>query len=67
MCTSILSYDQHLTQVGFGLRMTLEAVLVSTLFLANLTIPSETLKSLGLHLVSDVLRGTDWQETMSNF
>lgn len=39
--------------------MTFEAVLVSALFLADLTVPPQPLKSLGLHLVGDVLWCTD--------
>ncbi len=55
----VLAYDEHLSEVGFGLGVAFEAVLVATLLLADLAVPSETLQSLGLHLVSDVLRGTD--------
>ena len=57
--TGVLTNHEHLAKVGFRLRMTFETVLVTTLFLANLTVPSQPLKSLGLHLVCDVLRSTD--------
>jgi hypothetical protein len=52
---SILSNDEHLPEVGLGLDVTLESVLVSTLFLADLTVPSQPLKSFGLHRVGEVL------------
>ena len=51
-----LADDEHLTEVGFGLGMAFETVLVPTLLLANLTVPSEALKSLGLHRIREVLR-----------
>ena len=59
----VLAYDQHLAKMGFGLSVALEAVLIATLLLADLTVPSQTLKSFGLHLVGDVLRSTDCNET----
>lgn len=40
--------------------MTFEAVLVSTLFLANLTVPSEALEAFRLHLVGKMLDGSDF-------
>lgn len=42
--------------------MTLEAILISTLFLANLTVPPQALKPLGLHLVRNILRGTNYKQ-----
>ena len=39
--------------------MALEAVLVTALLLADLAVPPQPLKSLGLHLVGDVLRRAD--------
>jgi len=56
----MLSYDQHLSQVGFGLGMALETIFISTLFLTDLTVPPQPLKALGLHLVGEVFRGTDF-------
>jgi len=53
--TSVLSNNEHLSEVRFGLDVTLESVVVPTLFLADLTVPSQSLKSLGLHLVGEVL------------
>ena len=52
---SVLSNNKHLSEVGFGLDVTLESVVVPTLFLADLTVPSQSLKSLGLHLVGEIL------------
>ena len=51
---SVLSNNKHLSKMGFGLDVTLESVLVSTLFLADLTVPSQPLEALGLHLVGEV-------------
>lgn len=51
----ILADDQHLPQMGFGLRVALESILVAALFLANLAVPSQALKPLGLHLIRQVL------------
>ena len=52
---SVFSNDEHLSEMRFGLDVTLESVVVPALFLADLTIPSQPLKSLGLHLVGEVL------------
>jgi len=52
---SVLSNNKHLPKVGFGLDVALESVVVPTLFLADLTVPSQPLKSLGLHLVGEIL------------
>jgi len=60
MSASVLSDCEHLSQVSFGLGVTLETVLVSTLFLADLTEPAQPLKSLGLHLVGYVLGRSDF-------
>jgi len=40
--------------------MTLESVLVSALFLADLTVPPQALEALGFHLVRNELWGSDW-------
>lgn len=39
----VLTDDEHLTQMTLGLGVAFEAVLVSALFLADLTVPSEAL------------------------
>lgn len=54
MSASVLSNDEHLSEMGLGLDVTLEPVVVSTLFLADLTVPSQPLESLGLHFVGEV-------------
>jgi len=54
----ILAHDEHLSDVGLALGMHLEAILVSHLTLADLAVPSQPLKSLGLELVVEILRGT---------
>ena len=59
MSTGVLADDEHLSEMGFGLYVTLESVVVSTLLLADLTVPSQSLKSLGLHLVGEVLGCSD--------
>ena len=51
---SVLSNDEHLSEVRFGLDVALESVFVSALFLADLAVPSQPLKPLGLHLVGEV-------------
>ena len=51
----VLAYNKHLSQVRFGLCMTLEAILISTLLLTDLTVPTKTLKALSLHLVGQIL------------
>ena len=58
---SVLSNDEHLSEVGFGLDVTLESVVVPTLFLTDLAVPSQSLKSLGLHLVSEVLGSSNYR------
>lgn len=59
MSTGVLSNNKHLSKMGFRLDVTLESVFVSTLLLADLTVPSQSLKSLGLHLVGEVFGGSD--------
>ena len=54
MSASVLPNNEHLPEMGFGLDVALESVVVPTLFLADLTVPSQPLKSLGLHLVGEV-------------
>ena len=61
MSTSVLSDNKHLPQMGFGLDVTLESVGVPTLFLADLTVPSQPLKSLGLHLIGDVFGCSNYE------
>ena len=58
----MLSDYEHLPQMRLGLGMALEAVLISTLFLANLTVPPQALKPLGLHLIRDILRGPNYMQ-----
>jgi len=43
MTASVLADDEHLAQMGLGLGMALEAVLISALFLTDLTVPSQAL------------------------
>ena len=61
MSTGVLSNNEHLSEMGFGLDVTLKPVGVSTLFLADLTVPSQPLKPLGLHLVGEVFRCPDYE------
>lgn len=51
----VFANDEHLTQMRFGLSMTLETVLISALLLANLAVPAQTLKAFRLHLVCEIL------------
>ena len=59
MSTGVLSNDKHLSKMGFGLDVTLESVVVSTLLLADLTVPSQSLKTLRLHLIGEVFGGSN--------
>lgn len=53
----MFSDDQHLPQVRLAVGVTLEPVLVSALFLANLAVPSQSLQPLGFHCIGDGLWG----------
>ena len=57
----VLADDEHLPEVGLGLGMALEAVLVAALLLADLTVPAQPLQALRLHLVGDIFRGSDFR------
>ena len=57
--TGVLADGEHLAKMALRLGMALEAVLVAALFLADLAVPPQTLKSLGLHLVCDELGSPD--------
>jgi hypothetical protein len=59
MAARMLANHQHLPQVRLRLCMALEAVLIPTLFLANLAEPPEALQAFGFHLVRDIFRCTD--------
>ena len=62
MSTSVLPDNEHLSEMGFRLSVTLEPVGVPALFLTDLTVPPQPLKSLGLHLVGDVFGCSDCEE-----
>ena len=51
----ILREQAHLAQVGLARRVTLEAVLISTLLLAHLTVPAKLLKADRLLPIADSL------------
>ena len=59
MSAGILADNEHLPEMSFGLDVTFESVVVSALLLADLTVPSQSLKSLGLHLVGEIFGGSD--------
>ena len=61
MRASMFADYKHLAKMRFGLSVTFEAVFVSTLLFADLTVPAESLETLGLHLVSNVLRSADYE------
>jgi hypothetical protein len=46
MSPCILAYDNHLSQVGLGGNMHLEAIFVAALLFANLTVPPQALQAL---------------------
>jgi len=58
--TRTFSNDKHLAEMSFRLSVAFEAILVSTLLLTDLTVPSQPLKPFGLHLVGEVLGGSDF-------
>ena len=45
MAGRVFTDDEHLTDVGFGLDMAFESVFITTLFFADLTVPSKALKT----------------------
>ena len=45
----------YISYVRLRLSVTFEPVLITTLFLTGLAVPAQTLKSLGLHLIAQVL------------
>ena len=65
MRARVFSDREHLTQVRLGLGMAFETVLVSALLLADLAVPSQPLKPLGLHFVGEVLRCSDCKVIVS--
>jgi hypothetical protein len=60
MFPGMLPDHEHLPQMRLGLGMALETVLISTLLLADLAVPPQALKPLGLHLVRDILRSPNY-------
>ena len=50
----IFSKDHHLSFVALRSEMTFEAVLISTLLLAHLTIPSQLLQAFGFDAVTNL-------------
>ena len=52
-----------MSHMAFAHCMLLESIGVSALFLAWLTVPSQPLKTFGLHAVGDKFRGTDFSFT----
>lgn len=56
----VLADDLHLADVRLRLYVALEAVGVATLLLTNFAPPTQSLQSLGLHLVADPFRATDF-------
>ena len=59
MSAGVLADNKHLSEMSLGLDVTFESVVVSTLLLADLTVPSQSLKSLGLHLVGEIFWGSN--------
>jgi len=54
----VFADNEDLTEVGFGLSVTFEAVFVAHLAFADLTVPTETLETFGFHLVVEMFEGT---------
>lgn len=55
--TGVVTEDFHLTQVGFGRQVALEAVGIAALLLAHLTVKLELLQAFGLDAIPKVFRG----------
>jgi hypothetical protein len=53
-----LADNEHLAHMRLGLNMTLETVLVATLFLTYLTVPSQALQTFRFLLVGDSFGGS---------
>jgi len=60
MASSMFTNHKHLSQMRFRLGVTLEAVLISTLFLADLTVPPQALQAFGFHLIRDKLGSSNY-------
>ena len=54
----VFTDEQHLADVGFGLRMAFEAVFVAGLLFADLAVPAEALEAFGFELIVEVFGGT---------
>ena len=53
----VFADEQHLADMGFGLRVAFEAVFVAGLFFADLAVPAQALKAFGFELVVEVFGG----------
>ncbi len=53
----VFADEEHLTDVGFGLGVAFEAILIARLLLADLAVPAESLEAFGFQLVVEVLCG----------
>jgi hypothetical protein len=60
MSPGALANNEHLSQVAFGLHMTLETILVPALLFTDLAVPPEPLEPFGLHGVGEVFRSADF-------
>jgi hypothetical protein len=60
MSPSALANNKHLSQVAFGLHMTLETIFVPALLLTDLAVPSEPLEPFGFHGIGEVFRSADF-------
>lgn len=56
----VFADEEHLPDVGFGLGVHFEAILVAALLLACLAVPSQALETLGLELVVQVFGTADF-------
>ena len=55
--TGVFANEEHLADVGFGLRVAFEAVLIAGLLFADLAVPAESLEAFGFELVVEVFCG----------
>jgi hypothetical protein len=57
----VFTDDEHLSEMRFRLRVALETVLVAALFLADLTVPTQTLEAFGFHRIGDGFGSSGWE------
>ena len=60
MSARIFADEEHLPDVGFGLRVHFEAVFVAALLFAHLAVPAKALEAFGFEFVVEVFGAADF-------